>query len=683
MSALASPPEPSPPPAPEAATPSTTPSSSLSDPSSAAHHATEMVTLGYTVVPSLFSASYLSTSLFPAAVSTFSSSFDRLIDNLHIPVQARASLPGAPLPDGTYPLGHGALHGYSEIVRRGVGRYEQRYGVDSPPFVTTSDDPDGVQNNLLLLSILSQTFSNKPYKLLGSSIVTSLPSSSDQSWHIDGPHLSKSTHLPIHCLNVFIPLVDVPAEMGPTEVKPASHLYTRDTFKLLLGARARGEVLPNHLPELSLGDILIFDYRILHRGRANLSLMKNRPVLVLTYAEEWFNDLYNFPPDRSLETVAKRVEVFVYNGVNNVSDGSDIISRDTVTKTLDFIHPTAETVLVYTTTVKSGVHSGMMGGISELIDLKKRYPTRVVFVIHVSDLMTLASSLASPTSPKPPVSLTNGVLEYLKLSVLMYVSDDTLVCSDGVDAGNVGVVPGVEGRVEDVREWCVGVNGWKDRVLSEMLLHEGLEGGGEMTVDIAEYSGGSMLNGSHELAYPDNTVLEYFRGNRIDRVITCKDYVGEVVGCVRCKPFKKGGEGSSVLFLLGNCDSGGRVSVGEKWCYVMSGSEKGREGDEGDRYKVEYCVFNCEKNNDHGVAGMVGKQVGCVNSKNSEGGAVREDELTGYWIRGTVNNTAIGEKEDSSDNVGLCLCKSAGGGKVRKIVVWGKGEIEGIRKRLA
>ena len=60
-----------------------------------------------------------------------------------------------------------------------------------------------------------------------------------------------------------------------------------------------------------MGDALIFDYRVLHRGRANMSDEedeeeeecvvgkdhggRDRPVLVLTFARRWFVDVCNFP----------------------------------------------------------------------------------------------------------------------------------------------------------------------------------------------------------------------------------------------------------------------------------------------------------------------------------------------------------------------------------------------------
>jgi ectoine hydroxylase-related dioxygenase (phytanoyl-CoA dioxygenase family) len=62
----------------------------------------------------------------------------------------------------------------------------------------------------------------------------------------------------------------------------------------MLLAKCKKMLRPLEWPEMELGDVLIFDYRILHRGRANNTGV-NRNYLVLTYAESWFEDRLNFP----------------------------------------------------------------------------------------------------------------------------------------------------------------------------------------------------------------------------------------------------------------------------------------------------------------------------------------------------------------------------------------------------
>eukprot|EP00985_Skeletonema_marinoi_P022764 scaffold14709_cov149-Skeletonema_marinoi.AAC.4 len=112
---------------------------------------------------------------------------------------------------------------------------------------------------------------NDEYYLCNLSLLISTPGSPTQSWHADGGHTSLTTHHPCHVFNVFIPLIDVPLSMGPTELRPGTHVYTRDLARMMLLAKAKKRLREAVVPELRRGDALLFDYRILHRGRANLS----------------------------------------------------------------------------------------------------------------------------------------------------------------------------------------------------------------------------------------------------------------------------------------------------------------------------------------------------------------------------------------------------------------------------
>lgn len=114
----------------------------------------------------------------------------------------------------------------------------------------------------------------------------SLPGSEAQPYHQDGPHLHKN-HLPVHALNVFVPLVDLRVANGPTEFIPDSHRnYDVDRHPVQF--------------ELNAGQCLLFDYRVKHRGIANRS-DRPRPVLYFTYAKPFFVDEANFSEKRYRE----------------------------------------------------------------------------------------------------------------------------------------------------------------------------------------------------------------------------------------------------------------------------------------------------------------------------------------------------------------------------------------------
>ena len=100
----------------------------------------------------------------------------------------------------------------------------------------------------------------------------SYPGSLAQDWHNDGPHLFPAgaafdAHCPPHAVNVFVPLVDLTAELGPTELALGTHVKAEaDRLQeWLASAGAAGACVP--LPKA--GDALIFDWRLMHRGTSN------------------------------------------------------------------------------------------------------------------------------------------------------------------------------------------------------------------------------------------------------------------------------------------------------------------------------------------------------------------------------------------------------------------------------
>jgi hypothetical protein len=210
--------------------------------------------------------------------------------------------------DNEYVLGHGAKHGFREIVMRSPGRYEL-----SLLGMINNDDKASLPEIQSLLqpleTLLSKLLNNTDdttsrlladLKLCHLSLLSSAPGSTDQGWHADGGHVNIQKHLPCHCYNIFLPLQDIPLEMGPTEFRPGGHFLTRNLGPMMLAAKCRKTLRPPVWPALELGDLAIFDYRVLHRGRANKT-STTRDVLVLTYCEPWFEDILNFPKRSMME----------------------------------------------------------------------------------------------------------------------------------------------------------------------------------------------------------------------------------------------------------------------------------------------------------------------------------------------------------------------------------------------
>ena len=199
-----------------------------------------------------------------------------------------------------YSLRLGIKHGFREVVMRSLGRYELSllhhdwFWHEKGGSFLLEQLKEQLRD--IVPPLLGKSSSWENVKIANLSFVVSTPSATTQAWHADGGHVNLQQHEPCHCFNVFIPLQDMPCiDWGPTELRPASHYYTRNLAPMLLAAKCRKELRPTVAPLLQQGDILAFDYRILHRGLANTTEQHNRIVLVLTVAEPWFEDRLNFP----------------------------------------------------------------------------------------------------------------------------------------------------------------------------------------------------------------------------------------------------------------------------------------------------------------------------------------------------------------------------------------------------
>lgn len=191
-------------------------------------------------------------------------------------------------------FGMHAKQGFKEIVQRNHRRYEMPFGMDD----TAAFQSPQLVANPRLVAVLDAILGDareqqKPadpaaagagaadpaaapasaaapsaWRLLGRSIVQALPGALEQQWHADGGHVDVNMHRPCHVLNVFMPLVDVTENNGPTEMRPGGHFLSRDLTRLTLLAKVKKTLRAPVRPCPRAGDALLFDYRTLHRGRA-------------------------------------------------------------------------------------------------------------------------------------------------------------------------------------------------------------------------------------------------------------------------------------------------------------------------------------------------------------------------------------------------------------------------------
>ncbi len=141
--------------------------------------------------------------------------------------------------------------------------------------------PEAVANGLLVQFL--RPLLGKHMLLNSLTAVISHPSAQKQRVHRDYPHLFEyAQNMPVHAVNVVLPLIDVDLETGPTGVWLGSHLWESND--------APPETMM--VSALERGDCMLMDYRLLHAGLPNRTGF-GRPMLYLVYARPWFFDQHN------------------------------------------------------------------------------------------------------------------------------------------------------------------------------------------------------------------------------------------------------------------------------------------------------------------------------------------------------------------------------------------------------
>jgi ectoine hydroxylase-related dioxygenase (phytanoyl-CoA dioxygenase family) len=167
----------------------------------------------------------------------------------------------------------------NRLIRVGDARY------DIALRMTGAFGRTDVFANNLLLKFLRPLLGTDMH-LNSFTVVVSHPSASQQRAHRDYPQLffepGVGPNMPVHAVNVVVPLIDVDIETGPTGVWLGSHRYE--------GVDVQSE--PMAVCSLQRGDCMLLDYRTLHAGLPNLS-GRARPMVYMVYARPWFFDQHN------------------------------------------------------------------------------------------------------------------------------------------------------------------------------------------------------------------------------------------------------------------------------------------------------------------------------------------------------------------------------------------------------
>jgi hypothetical protein len=129
-----------------------------------------------------------------------------------------------------------------------------------------------------LHNVLSGLFLSR-FKLELQTVINSHAGSGNQRWHQGFQYLfHPEERLPPFAVVVAVPLVDVSLAMGPT------HICPRKTLRFYQGYSCPSSEIAF---ESRLGDMVIFNYKTLHRGPANLS-SEDRPMISMVFSKLFF-----------------------------------------------------------------------------------------------------------------------------------------------------------------------------------------------------------------------------------------------------------------------------------------------------------------------------------------------------------------------------------------------------------
>jgi hypothetical protein len=132
---------------------------------------------------------------------------------------------------------------------------------------------------------------------------TALPSEARQPVHADVGQLwpNQTVAHPAYALVVNIPLVDVSAENGSTEIWPGTHLDTSivmqdgDIKVAKEVYEARRKVCPELQPNIKAGSIVIRDIRMWHAGMPNHTKTPRPMIGMIHYVGWWWTAPLPFP----------------------------------------------------------------------------------------------------------------------------------------------------------------------------------------------------------------------------------------------------------------------------------------------------------------------------------------------------------------------------------------------------
>ncbi len=196
--------------------------------------------------------------------------------------------------DGLFLRGHPSL---LEVIRRtmnpGSSSFENHHSTNTKPLYLGNIGRwnfGGTGNN--------GSYQNLRISPIGG--IVSLPGSAEQALHADTPHLFEHIpDLPAHYINVFAPCTPFEEKVGGTAFIHGSHdlSFTAKHYE----ADGNASFYPFLVrPKLTVGDVILFDCRILHFGLANTSASTERCICYVNTWHDWFHDAKNWDKNRAI-----------------------------------------------------------------------------------------------------------------------------------------------------------------------------------------------------------------------------------------------------------------------------------------------------------------------------------------------------------------------------------------------
>lgn len=197
----------------------------------------------------------------------------------------------------------------SSDIKRSEGRYEIKLPM-RPPFTN-----EALLRAPLVYPLL-QNLLGHMIEIDTFGLLTLFPHTPKMHWHRDTAILfsyDQQPDQPSHGIVVFIPMVDISTDMGPTEFilktqipcaqsQLQEYLFEDVFLKLCPWFGSTWKAIAG------MGDAILLDTRILHRGTENRS-DKRRPMLKISYVKDFWYDSVNYknPHTQSFETLSPQL----------------------------------------------------------------------------------------------------------------------------------------------------------------------------------------------------------------------------------------------------------------------------------------------------------------------------------------------------------------------------------------